>query len=73
MAHSVADVLSAHGLRGQVPHIPAEFSVFEMICIRKQRSCPLLHEQATIRKKPQELAGIWGVYAQRPYATGRRG
>jgi hypothetical protein len=39
VARSVADVLSAHGLRAQVPHIPAGFGGFEMDGNRKQRSC----------------------------------
>ena len=36
MARSVADVLSAHGLRGQVPHIPAGFGGSNMIGNRDQ-------------------------------------
>jgi len=60
MARSGADVLSAHGLREQVPRIPAGFEGFEMGGNRKQRSCSLLHARTNHRLESTKLSGDMG-------------
>ena len=60
MARSVADVVSAHGLSEQVPRIPAGDRGSNMIGIRKQQSCSLLHARTSLQTESTKLSGDMG-------------